>query len=112
MDPKYAVIQILPALSHLDDKYRFQLVPYQATQRDLIYINKGSSGHKSISTNNIKIIDTGSKEDMEKLLNKMKEEGNRSAKWIKCRNCKQRFTQTIHKGKQSLPICPICGTHN
>lgn len=33
-------------------------------------------------------------------------------KWIKCVNCKKRFTQTIHKGKKSLPICPWCGTHN
>jgi hypothetical protein len=35
-----------------------------------------------------------------------------SAKWLKCKNCKKKFTQTIHKGKKSLPICPHCGTHN
>jgi len=35
-----------------------------------------------------------------------------SAKWIKCKNCKHKFTQTIHKGKKSFPICPTCGTHN
>lgn len=33
-------------------------------------------------------------------------------KFIKCRNCKKLFTQTIHKGKKSLPICPTCKTHN
>jgi DNA-directed RNA polymerase subunit RPC12/RpoP len=33
-------------------------------------------------------------------------------KWIKCVNCKKKFTQTIHKGKKSLPICPYCGTNN
>jgi hypothetical protein len=33
-------------------------------------------------------------------------------KWIKCVNCKKKFTQTIHKGKKSLPICPHCGTNN
>lgn len=33
-------------------------------------------------------------------------------KWIKCKNCKKKFTQTIHKGKKSLPICPYCGTDN
>lgn len=33
-------------------------------------------------------------------------------KWIKCDNCNKRYTQTIHKGKKSLPICPHCGTHN
>ena len=35
-----------------------------------------------------------------------------TAKWIKCKNCKKLFTQTIHKKKKSLPICPWCGTHN
>lgn len=33
-------------------------------------------------------------------------------KFIKCRNCRKLFTQTIHKGKKSLPICPTCKTHN
>lgn len=33
--------------------------------------------------------------------------------WIKCKNCKKRFTQTVLKnGKKSLPICTHCGTHN
>ena len=35
-----------------------------------------------------------------------------TAKWITCKNCNKKFTQTIHKGKKSLPICPTCGTHN
>jgi len=35
-----------------------------------------------------------------------------TAKFIKCRNCRKLFTQTIHKNKKSLPICPWCGTHN
>ena len=34
------------------------------------------------------------------------------AKYITCRNCRKKFTQTTHKGKKSLPICPNCGTHN
>lgn len=34
------------------------------------------------------------------------------AKWVKCRNCGSKFTQTIHKGKKSLPLCPKCGTMN
>lgn len=33
-------------------------------------------------------------------------------KFITCVNCKSKFTQTIHKGKKSLPICPKCGTKN
>ena len=40
------------------------------------------------------------------------EDENESAKWIKCKNCKKKFTQTIHKGKKSLAVCPHCGTHN
>lgn len=35
-----------------------------------------------------------------------------SEKWIKCDNCNKKYTQTIYKGKKSLPICPHCGTHN
>lgn len=35
-----------------------------------------------------------------------------TAKFIKCRNCRKLFTQTIHKKKVSLPICPWCKTHN
>ena len=40
------------------------------------------------------------------------EEKESGEKWIKCVNCKKKFTQTIHKGKKSLPICPRCGTNN
>jgi len=40
------------------------------------------------------------------------EEKESGEKFIKCVNCKKKFTQTIHKGKKSLPICPHCGTHN
>ena len=42
----------------------------------------------------------------------LSEEKESDAKWIKCRNCKKKFTQTIHKDKKSSPICPNCGTHN
>ena len=46
------------------------------------------------------------------LNNEMQEEKESGEKWIKCINCNKKFTQTIHKGKKSLPICPHCGTHN
>lgn len=52
---------------------------------------------------------------VDKLTNKKSEtneDKESGEKWIKCRNCKKKFTQTIHKGKKSLPICPHCGTHN
>ena len=32
--------------------------------------------------------------------------------WVKCKNCKKLFTQTIYKGKKSMPLCPYCGTKN
>lgn len=37
---------------------------------------------------------------------------NKNAKFLTCKNCRKKFTQTTHKGKKSLPICPWCGTHN
>lgn len=40
------------------------------------------------------------------------EDLNKDAKFLKCKNCNKKFTQTSHKGKKSLPICPWCGTHN
>lgn len=46
-----------------------------------------------------------------RLVEKLREEKDSSAKFIKCRNCNKKYTQTIHKGKKSKPICPHCGTH-
>ena len=40
------------------------------------------------------------------------EDLNKDAKFLTCKNCRKKFTQTSHKGKKSLPICPYCGTHN
>lgn len=40
------------------------------------------------------------------------EDLNKDAKFLTCKNCRKKFTQTTHKGKKSLPICPWCGTHN
>ena len=47
-----------------------------------------------------------------KILHETVKDKDESAKFIKCRVCKKKFTQTIHKGKKSLPICPHCGAHN
>lgn len=47
-----------------------------------------------------------------KEIHEMGDKKEKTEKFIKCRNCKKLFTQTIHKGKKSLPICPHCGTHN
>jgi hypothetical protein len=33
------------------------------------------------------------------------------AKFLKCQGCRKLYTQTIHKGKKSIPVCPWCGMH-
>ncbi len=45
-------------------------------------------------------------------LYKKQNEKDKDAKFLTCKNCTKKFTQTTHKGKKSLPICPWCGTHN
>ena len=40
------------------------------------------------------------------------EDLNKDAKFLTCKNCRKKFTQTTYKKKKSLPICPYCGTHN
>ena len=37
---------------------------------------------------------------------------NKDAKFLKCKSCRKLYTQTTHKKKKSLPICPWCGKHN
>jgi Zn finger protein HypA/HybF involved in hydrogenase expression len=39
-------------------------------------------------------------------------DADKDAAFIRCFNCRRLFTQTTHKKKKSLPICPHCGTHN
>lgn len=56
--PDYAVIEITKPLSYLSMKNYYQIVPYKDTLRDKIYINKGASGGKSISTKNINVLKT------------------------------------------------------
>lgn len=72
-EPTHALIEILPSLAYMDEKYRYQVVPYHATKEDKIYIKKGSAGNKSISTKNIKVIKKGSEEDMKNHLSKLKD---------------------------------------
>jgi hypothetical protein len=45
-------------------------------------------------------------------LYKKQNEKDKDAKFLTCMNCRKKFTQTAHKNKKSLPICPYCGTHN
>lgn len=54
-------------------------------------------------------VEDETEEKKEKKVVKKKDE---TAKFITCRNCRHKFTQTIHKKKKSLPICPTCLTYN
>ncbi len=49
-----------------------------------------------------------SENQLDKIVKKIKD----GERFIKCDACNKLFTQTIHKGKKSLPICPWCGKHN
>ncbi len=41
-----------------------------------------------------------------RLIQKLKEDKDTSAKFIKCRNCNKKYTQTIHKGKNAGCFLP------
>lgn len=72
----YAVIEITKILSHMDPKYYYQAVPYWKTEKDNIYIKKGSSGHKTISTKNIKVLkvfEDGETEELRDYLKSLRE---------------------------------------
>lgn len=56
IDTKYAVIKILKPLFWMNPKYYYQEVPLHQTQGDKITIKKGSSGTKTISRRNIKVM--------------------------------------------------------
>jgi hypothetical protein len=74
-EPEYAVIEITKPLARMEEKYYYQIVPYWKTKEDKIYINKGASGRKTISTDNIKVLKTFKGEDnpeMKEYLNKLR----------------------------------------
>lgn len=55
---EYAVIEITKPLSFMSLDYYYQAVPLWKTKEDTIYIKKGPSGRKTISTDNIKVLKT------------------------------------------------------
>ena len=88
----YSIIEILPALAYMDEKYRYQIVPNHKTKDKMIYIKKGSSGNKSILTKNIKVLKTGSEEEMKNHLSKIKD------KSIKKEETESEITERCWKG--------------
>jgi hypothetical protein len=82
MENKTAVIQVMKPLTFMDTKYEFQDVPLHTLSNTLVDVKKGASGHKMISTKNIKLLkvfDTNDKEGIknyiEQLRNKNINEG-------------------------------------
>jgi L-amino acid N-acyltransferase YncA len=70
-----AVIEITKPLAYMNLKNYIQAVPYHATKEDLIFINKGASGAKSISTKNIKVLKVFNSEntqEIEEFMNAMR----------------------------------------
>jgi hypothetical protein len=63
MTNKTAIIKIMKPLSFFDDKYIYQEVPLHALDERLVYIKKGASGNKMISTKNIKLLKVFNNDD-------------------------------------------------
>ena len=73
----YAVIEILKPSSRMPLKWYFQAVPLNKTKEDKIYIKRGPAGILTISTKNIKIhkiFKKSEKEEMDKYLEKLRDE--------------------------------------
>lgn len=65
METKTAVIEIMKPLAYFDEKYRYQDVPLHALEQKMVYIKKGASGNKMISTKNIKLLKVFNSDDRE-----------------------------------------------
>jgi hypothetical protein len=65
MTNKTAVIEIMIPLAYLNDKYRYQDVPLHALENRMVYLKKGASGNKMISTKNVKLLKVFNREDRE-----------------------------------------------
>lgn len=74
-----AVIEITKPLSHMSLDYYYQAVPYWKTKENLIFVKKGSSGSKMISTDNIKVLKVfkrGDEDEMEAYLKTLRNQKN------------------------------------
>ena len=57
-ETEYAVIEIKIYLANMDMDYYFQARPMHEVLSDRVYVKKGASGSKSISTKNISVLKT------------------------------------------------------
>lgn len=72
---KTAVIEIMIPLAFFDDKYKYQDVPLHALNQRMVDVKKGASGHKMISTKNVKLLkvfDSDDKEGIKSYLNELR----------------------------------------
>lgn len=75
-ETEYAVIEITKPIARMEPKYYYQEVPYWKTKEEMIFVKKGSSGNKMISTKNIevlKVFKNRKDPDMEKYLEKLRD---------------------------------------
>lgn len=66
---KTAVIEIMKPLVYFDEKYRYQDVPLHALENRMVDVKKGASGHKMISTKNIKLLKVFDSDDKKGIKN-------------------------------------------
>ena len=65
----YAVFEITKPLAHMQPEYYYQEAPLWKTKESMIYVNKGSAGHKTISTNHIKVLEVFPEGETEEVYN-------------------------------------------
>lgn len=65
----YAVFEITKPLAHMQPEYYYQAAPLWKTKESMIYVNKGSAGHKTISTNHIKVLEVFPEGETEEVYN-------------------------------------------
>jgi hypothetical protein len=73
----YAVFEITKPLAHMQLEYYYQEAPLWKTKEDLIYIKKGASGHKTISTQNIRVLRIFPEGETEEMYNYLEELRNK-----------------------------------
>lgn len=78
METKTAVIEIMKPLAYFDEKYKYQDVPLHALDERMVYIKKGASGNKMISTKNIKLLKVFNSSDKESIKSYIEELRNKN----------------------------------
>lgn len=78
MENKTAVIEIIKPLAYFDEKYKYQDVPLHTLDNRMVYVRKGASGNKMISTKNIKLLKVFNVDDKEGIKSYIEELRNKN----------------------------------